>query len=630
MIKNFMGRFEACVKSLVLLLASFWISSVAAGQEAPRTYPSWWWVGMKNPRLQLMIRAEGISSRVASIGLHYPGLRLVKLIRVENPNYLFLDLEIGTDARPGTLELICRDKDGGSKKIPFLLKPRRPGNGTAFARGVTAADFVYFLMPDRFSNGDPANDRIAGMRDQSLNRDSIFLRHGGDFQGIINHLDYFQGLGVTTLWLTPVLENDMPNRTEHGYAFTDHYTIEPRFGGAAGYHALIDALHERGMKIIQDAVYNHVGLYHFLVQDLPAKDWLHQWPRFTQTSYKDQPLMDPYASEMDKKITADGWFTREMPDINQSNPLVANFLIQHAIWCVEEFGIDGWRIDTYIYCDLDFMNRCNTALIREYPRITMFGEAWVHGTANEAYFAENNIHTPFRSNLQGIIDFQCNFYGIIPALTQDFGWTEGVNRLYNTLSNDFLYKDPMRNLIFLDNHDMSRFYSVVGEDLAKQKMGIEWLLTCRGIPQLYYGTEILMKGFANPDGKVRLDFPGGWPGDAKNAFTGLGLTDAEKEVQELVSKLGNFRKNSPALGSGKLMQYVPVSGLYVYFRYDARQTIMCVMNTAKTEQVLDFGRYAERTGGFEKARNVVSQEVTPLHPDSKIPPMTLWVLELLK
>jgi glycosidase len=449
-------------------------------------------------------------------------------------------------------------------------------------------------------------------------------------QGVLDHLDYLQGLGVTTLWMTPVLENDMPERTEHGYAFTDHYTIEPRLGGAAAYRALSDALHQRGMKLIQDAVYNHVGAYHFLVQDAPSPDWLHQWPVFTQTSYKDQPLMDPHAAAIDKKIVSDGWFTTQMPDLNQGNPTVANFLIQHAIWCVEAFGVDGWRIDTYIYCDLAFMNRCNKALTDEYPHITMFGEAWVHGTVNQAYFVDNNIQGPFKSNLQGAVDFQCNFNGIVPALTEDPDSSEGVFKLYTTLSNDFLYKNPMRNVIFLDNHDMSRFFSQVKEDVAKQKMGIGWLLTGRGIPQLYYGTEVLMKGIAKPDGWVRLDFPGGWKGDKKNAFTGEGLSAEEAAVQGLVRTLGLFRKGSSAIRTGRMMQYVPKKGLYVYFRYDERQTVMCVMNTASHGATVDFSRYAERTAGFVRGTDVVTGKVYALGETTVIPPMEMWVLELGK
>jgi glycosidase len=553
----------------------------------------------------------------------------MKVQPAENTNYLFIDLRISPSARPGLVKIRIEHRGGGpATVINFPLHPRRLGNGTEFAQGVHSSDLIYFLMPDRFSNGDASNDRITGMRDQSLNRDSIFLRHGGDLQGVIDHLDYLEGLGVTALWMTPVLENDMPDRTEHGYAFTDHYTIDSRLGGAPLYKKLSAELHRRGMKLIQDAVYNHVGSYHFLVRDPPSKDWLHQWPAFTQTNYKDQPLMDPYASAIDKKTVADGWFTKEMPDLNQGNPFVANFLIQHAIWCVETFGVDGWRIDTYIYCDLNFMNRCNKALTDEYPHITMFGETWVHGTANQAYFADNTIQTPFKSNLQGVVDFQCNFSGIVPALTEKFGWTEGVNKLYTTLSNDFLYKDPTRNVIFLDNHDMSRFFTQVGEKVNKQKIGIEWLLTARGIPQLYYGTEILMKGEANPDGKVRLDFPGGWDGDRKSAFTGQGLTRDEASVQQLVKTLGRYRLHSSALKTGRLMQYVPVNGLYVYFRYDESQTIMCVMNTDSVMEKVNFSRYAERTAGFNRAVDVVTGKGYPMPAGMTVAPMEMLVLEL--
>lgn len=584
---------------------------------------------MKNPSLQLMIRDVRWTSAVTAT-VNYPGVQLLKVTPAENPHYLFLDLHISPQTRPGMLKIHIRSKNAPDTVIDYPLLPRRPGRDVAFARGVTSADFIYFLMPDRWSNGDPGNDRIPGMRDQSLNRDSIFLRHGGDMQGVINHLDYLQGLGVTTLWMTPVLENDMPDRTEHGYAFTDHYIIDPRLGGAPVYKKLSDELHRRGMKLIQDAVYNHVGLYHFIVQDAPSKSWLHQWPSFTQTSYRDQPLMDPHASAADRRITSDGWFTTGMPDINQGDPYVANFLIQHAIWCVETFGVDGWRIDTYIYNDLAFMNRCNKALTDEYPKLTLFGEAWVHGTANQAFFVENNLINPYKSNLQGAVDFQCNFYGIVPALTEKPGWTDGVMKLYNTLSNDFLYKDPMRNVIFLDNHDMSRIFSQVGENVAKQKMGIEWLLTCRGIPQMYYGTEILMKGFANPDGWVRLDFPGGWAGDKKNAFTGEELSADELEVQKLTRTLGQFRQSSSALRTGKMMQYVPKNGLYVYFRYDPKQTIMCAMNTDSTAASLNPENYSERTSGFHQATDILSGSQFSLNTPISIPGGQMRIMELRK
>ncbi|MGH2647042.1 MAG: alpha-amylase family glycosyl hydrolase, partial [Ginsengibacter sp.] len=482
-----------------------------------------------------------------------------------------------------------------------------------YAQGITAKDFIYLIMPDRFSNGDSSNDRVAGMRDQSLGRDSVYYRHGGDLKGIENHLDYLQSLGVTTLWLTPVIVNDMPNRTEHGYAFTDHYTIDPRIGGEKGYEDLISAVHARNMKIIQDAVYNHVGLYHFTVQDMPMKNWLHEWPAYTNTNFKDQLAFDPYASEREKKILTDGWFTRQMPDLNEENPFVANFLIQHALWSVEEFGIDGWRIDTYVYNDLTFMNRCNKALMDEYPHITMFGETWVHGVPNQSYLVQNNYNIPFKSNLQGSTDFQ-TLWGITDAMTRDFGWTDGVNNLYTTLAQDFVYKDPTREVIFLDNHDMSRFFSVVGEDMAKYKSALAWLLTCRGIPEMYYGDEIGLTGVTSPnDGHVRQDFPGGWPSDSLNKFTVAGRTAHEDSIWNYIATLANFRKTSSALTTGKLMQYVPADdGVYVYFRYDNKQTIMIVMNTAKEQKTIAPAGYTERTNDFSKMKDIITGQVTAL------------------
>jgi len=307
---------------------------------------------------------------------------------------------------------------------------------------------------------------------------------------------------------------------------------------------------------------------------------------------------------------------------------VANFLIQHALWSVEEFGVDGWRIDTYIYNDLDFMNRCNQALYDEYPNITLFGETWVHGVSSQAFFTRNNFTIPFKSNLLGATDFQTNLYGIVPALNEPFGWTNGVNKLYQTLAGDFMYEDPMRNVNFLDNHDMTRFYSTVNEDLAKHKMGIAWLLTTRGIPQLYYGTEIIMKGVSNPDGWVRLDFPGGWPGDKANKFTKEGRTEKENEAFEWTKKLANFRKSSSAIKTGKLMQYVPEDGVYVYFRYDDKQTVMCVMNTQDKPMTIDTKRFAERIKTFSKGKEVSTGAAYDIKQSLTIPAKYVFVLDL--
>lgn len=440
---------------LVFLLSFF---NNCFSQEGYKCYPTNWWVGMKWNKVQVMIHGDAIANAAGGFTINYPGVKLEKVNKVENVNYVFLDLNIAASAKPGILKIKV-NKAASSFDISFELKARRNGNGKNYAQGVTSKDFMYLILPDRFSNGDESNDRVPGMKDQSLRRDTVYNRHGGDLVGIQNHLDYLQSLGVTALWLNPVLENDMPERTEHGYAFTDHYKIDPRLGGEKAYQDLIDAVHAKGMKIIQDAVYNHVGLYHFTVQDMPMKDWLHQWPAYTNTNFKDQTLFDPYGSTLEKKIMADGWFTKQMPDLNQYNPYVANFLIQHALWTVEEFGIDGWRIDTYAYNDLAFMNRCNKALVDEYPNITMFGETWVHGVPNQSYLVQNNYTIPFKSNLQASTDFQ-TLWAIMDAMTKDFGWDDGVNKLYTTLAQDFVYKDPTRQVVFLDNHDMARFFQL--------------------------------------------------------------------------------------------------------------------------------------------------------------------------
>ena len=592
-----------------------------------KAYPSNWFVQMNWNRVQILLRSTDINLSNAKISTNYPGVKVIKVHNFSNTHYTAVDINIGASAKAGNIPFIITTASE-KIKIDWPLKNRRPGKGTQFAQGVNQSDFIYFLMPDRFSNGNTANDRIAGLRDQSLNRDSIYDRHGGDLQGVQNHLDYMQNMGVTTLWMTPVIENDMPNRTEHGYAFTDHYTIEKRFGGEAAYLQLSDALHQRGMKLIQDAVYNHVGRFHFLVQDAPEKDWLHQWPQYTQTNYKEQTIFDPYKANKDSKKMSDGWFTTEMPDMNHQNEFVSNFLIQHALWSVETFGIDAWRIDTYIYNDMTFMNRCNKALLDEYPKLTSFGECWVHGVANQAYFVENNMSIPFKSNLLGAADFQTLFYGIQPALNEKFGWTEGVNKLYNTLSQDFLYKDPTRNVIFLDNHDMTRAFSGFGESIPKLKMAMAWLLTCRGIPQLYYGTEVLMKGVSNPDGWVRLDLPGGWQGDQKNVFTEKGLTTDEKEMLHYTQLLGKYRKSSSAITNGKLMQYLPNEGLYVYFRYSNNQTVMCVMNTSSENKNVLFTDYAERTAGFNGGKDIIGGG--NVANQFNIPAQTFKLIELTK
>ena len=584
----------------------------------------------------LMHGSDGLNSE--NVSVNYPGVKILKKYSFENSRYTAYDVFISPSALPGMVNFKFTDAAGKKSTVQWELKARRKGNGSLYARGVTAEDFMYLLIPDRFSNGDKTNDKFTDLNDTACDRNNPFLHHGGDLQGIENHLDYFNDLGVTALWLTPIVENNTALSNEggsfrssyHGYHFTDQYHIDKRYGGNEGYKKMIDDAHAHGIKIIQDAVYNHYGNKHFLFLDQPAKDWFNQWPEYTNTSYKAQPLADPYASKSDYERSVSGWFTPFLPDVNQRNPYVQQYLIQNAIWAVEEFGIDGWRVDTYFYSDKDFLNNVNAALYKEYPQITIFGEVWVYSVPEEAYFAKNNMNVPWKSNLQGVTDFQWTF-NTISSLSQDFGWTSGINNLYNVFMQDFLYKNPMNNVLFLDNHDMDRIYSVLGENFDKYKIALAMMLTQRGIPQLYYGTEILMKNFKDPsDAEVRRDFPGGFPGDASDKFTAAGRTAQENEAYNFVRTLAQFRKNSSAIKTGKFMQYVPADGLYVYFRYDDKQTVMVAVNTGKADAAVDFNKYAERTTGFIKAKNVLTGEAISTSSATNIAAGQTLVLELMK
>ncbi|WP_080241199.1 glycoside hydrolase family 13 protein [Spirosoma rigui] len=623
------------MKRILFLLLSLALAGGAVQAqtaEIKRVNPTNWWVGMKNPTLQLLV--YGPNAGTLTYTVNYPGVKLVKAHTVENPNYAFLDLTIAASAKPGTLNLVGKR---GSQTLtqPFVLKARsREPKG----QGVTAADFIYLAMPDRFVNGDQSNDKFADMADPNADRANPFYRHGGDLAGASQRLDYLKDLGVTAIWFTPVLENNQPLTNEggvmrsayHGYGFTDHYTVDKRLGGNDAYKAFVQRAHAAGLKVVQDAVYNHCGINHWILKDLPMKSWLHQWPTYTNTSYKYQPITDPHGAESDRRVTLDGWFVPFLPDLNQSNPYVANFLIQHALWSVENFGIDAWRIDTYMYNDQPFMNRCNAALMNEYPAIHIFGESWVNNVVDQAYYTRNTINFPFKSNQPGGLDFVV-YSAMLDALKQKFSWDDGVNRFYQALAQDAVYVDPTKLVTFLDNHDTDRYLSVIGEDLDKYKIGLTWLLTTRGIPSMYYGTEILMKNFKDPsDAEVRRDFPGGFPGDKENKFEAAGRNDRENNAFQFVRKLATYRRDNPVLHTGKLMQFLPQEGTYVYFRYDGSKTVMVATNTNDKEIVLDTARFAERMTGFSSARNVLTDTSIGDLKAIKLPAKTALVLELKK
>ncbi|NBT15626.1 MAG: alpha-amylase [Chitinophagia bacterium] len=597
---------------LKILLTLSWVTCFTSVFSATNidVYPTHWWVGMKNPNLQLMVHGEQELSK-GKISVSHPGLLVKAVHQPENKHYLFVDLQISSTVRPGKYTLKLSD----GTLFTYELKARKTDKN--IHQGVRSNDLIYLIMPDRFANGDNSNDAYADLRDKDTDRTNPYVRHGGDLKGISNRLDYLKDLGVTSIWMTPILENDMPKMQEgpwtmsgyHGYWITNHYKIDKRFGGNEAYKELVSAAHSKGIKIIQDAVYNHVGSYHHTVLDPPMKEWLNQWPQYTGSNHREELFTDPYASTLEKKIMIGGWFVPHLPDLNLSNPFCANFVIQSNIWSTEEFGIDGWRVDTYKYCDEKFLNDINAALVKEFPNITVFGEAWTNTVPASAYFTQNNINAPFKHQIKGVTDFPLS-NAIYDALNQPYGWNEGVSRLYTTLSQDFLYKDPMTNCIFLDNHDMNRFFSMVGEDMDKYKMGLGLLLTTRGIPQVYYGTEILMKNYKDPnDAAVRKDFPGGWSSDPVGKFDPGTLNTKEKEAFDFFRKLAQFRKNSPAIANGKLKQFIPANGVYVYFRIHQNQKLMCILNTNTSNSNLGLEKYQEELSTARALKNVLTGEL---------------------
>ena len=615
-------------KLIVIFLFFVSITQTISAQKMPdleRIEPSFWWVGFKNHQLQLIVHGNEISQR--DVSLNYQGVSLESVVKVENLNYLFLNLTINEEAKPGKFNIVFKTKGKKDINYDYELKSRNTSN---IAQGINSSDLIYLIMPDRFANGDSSNDKIAGMKDQTFSRDSMYYRHGGDLQGIINHLDYIKDLGVTTLWLNPVLENDEFKTSYHGYANTENYKIDRRFGSNELYQKMVSAAHDKGLKVIKDLVHNHMGSQHWTVLDKPFKSWVHQWSEFTRTTYKDQTIFDPYASAADKNQMQNGWFDKHMPDINQENELAKNYVTQSHIFWIEYAGLDGFRLDTYPYNNQEYMAEWGKAIKAEYPKFSFFGETYVHGVINQAYFTQGKtISQKIDTELPAITDFQVHF-AMLNSLNQKFGWTEGVNDLYTVLASDFVYQDAYRNVIHLDNHDITRFYTGVGEDFNKFKSGIALLLTLRGIPQLYYGTELLMTGANHPDGLLRADFLGGWKDDKVNKFTAEGRTAKENEAFNYVKTLANYRKSTTALQSGKTMQFVPVDGIYVYFRYDANKTVMVIYNSEEKSQNLKLNRFAERTNGFTGAKEISSTKILTAFDSIELPAKTTYIFELTK
>lgn len=594
-----------------------------AAEVETRIEPPFWWTGMQNPRLEILIHDKNVAD--LSAGINYPGVRVVGQSREENPNYLFVEVEIGPEAQPGSFTISI----GGAaemRQYPYELRARN--TSPEHIQGVDASDFIYLIMPDRFANGDRKNDSVKGMAQTGVNREKVFFRHGGDLIGIMEHLDYLEDLGVTALWLNPVLENDQPYESYHGYAVTDHYAIDARLGNNENYRQLVKLAHERGLKVIMDVIFNHVGDEHWFIKDLPSADWIHQWPEFTKTTYRATTLMDPHAAAVDRKLFNEGWFDRHMPDLNQQNPHLANYLIQNSIWWAEYSGHDGYRIDTYAYCDPLFMAEWNRRMREAFPEIGIFGETWVHGPAVQAWFVESNrIGQELESYLPGVTDFQI-YYGISEALAQDPGWTSGVMRLYYTLAQDFLYSDPRGNVLFLDNHDLARFFTVVEEDFTKYQSGLALLMTLRGIPMINYGTELLFTGAGGAFGEGgRIDFPGGWRNDELNLFKPEDRSKQQQRAFELVRRLARYRRDNSVLHEGALTQFLPQEGLYAFVRYDEQKKVLVVFNASSESRMVDFAHYAPFTTDVSQAYDVLTGETIDL-TERELEAKATWVLEL--
>lgn len=563
----------------------------ARAMEIKKVAPSFWWAGMKNPELQILLYGEELA--LSDVSVSGEGIYLKETVRQDNPNYLLLYLDL-SEAKAQTFQILLKN---GKKKlqIPYELKSRvRRGEDV---KGFTSEDVLYLIMPDRFANGNPENDVVDGMREKKIDRADSFARHGGDIQGISSHLDYIADLGVTAIWLNPTQENDMESGSYHGYAITDYYQIDRRFGSNEDFCALVEKAHEKNLKVVMDMIFNHCGSENYLFKDKPSKDWFNYRSNYVQTSFKTASVMDIHASAFEKKIATDGWFTSVMPDFNQRNRHVARYLIQSSIWWIEYAGINGIRQDTHPYADFDFMSQWCKEVLDEYPYFNIVGETWLNSNVLVSYWQKDSkLAAPLNSNLPTVMDFPLQAL-INQAFDEETGeWGGGLYKLYDYQTQDLVYANPMNLLTFLDNHDTSRFAQTdeMAKNLKRYKQAMVFLLTTRGIPQIYYGTEILMTGDKGKgDGDLRKDFPGGWQGDTRNCFAKNGRTALENEAFEFTRQLLNWRKGNQVIGKGSLKHYSIQNGVYVYQREFNGKSVVIIMNGTDDSKELDLAPYQE-------------------------------------
>ncbi|NVO21207.1 MAG: glycoside hydrolase family 13 protein [Bacteroidetes bacterium] len=611
-------------KYLIISFLIIYYSNTYAQVTIDHVEPPNWWIGMKNKTVQLMIHGNNIGRTDPSVSTK--GVKIKKSHKAGS-DYLFLDLQISGDLKPCTVQLSFNDDRKPLATWNYELKAR--SQGSAERKSFTTADNIYLIMPDRFANGDPSNDDMPGMKERS-DRSNPNGRHGGDIKGISDHLDYLQKLGVTAIWCTPVLENNMPHASYHGYAITDLYKVDPRFGTNESFRDLVRDAHQKGMKTIMDMVFNHFGTEHWWMKDLPQKDWINQWPDFTRSNFHGVSNIDPHASKFDKERMVNGWFDNTMADFNQQNPFVANYLIQNSIWWIEYAGLDGIRQDTYPYSDQQFMTSWMKRLREEYPDFKVVGEVWLNSPSEVAYWMDNSPNHPeSRTFLTNVFDFPLAF-AIQKAFVEDDGWDTGMGRLYDIVSQDFLYSKPSELVVFADNHDIERMYAVL-KTVDNVKMALAFICTTRGIPLIYYGTEALSdRGSLEGDSGKRKDFPGGWAGDKTNMFTTQELSNDQQALYQYTTKLLNWRKSNKTIQEGVLTHYIPENGIYVYFKTLGDNSVMVILNNSNKEKNVETKRFRENLDGFRNGKDALDGTTIRDLDKINVPAKTARIIELSK
>ncbi len=599
----------------LILLAGF-----TGFAQIERVEPPNWWAGFKETELQLMVYGENIGN--ATPNIDYPGVNIENVEEAKSPNYLFINLQIGK-AEAGTFELIFELEDGSEEVYEYELKSReKPASEYV---GFDNTDALYLITPDRFANGDESNDNNENLNEKTIDRDDDYGRHGGDIRGIIDHLDYINEMGFTAIWPSPLLINDMKSGSYHGYAMTDFYKVDPRFGTIEEYRELADKGAERGIKLVMDQVANHAGAAHWWIKDLPFDDWINFQEKFENgedlvySNHRRTTNQDLYASETDKKGMTEGWFVETMPDLNQKNPFMAKYLIQNSIWWIETLGLGGIRQDTYPYPDKQFMSDWAGSIMSEYPNFNIVGEEWSLNPLLIRYW-QDGVDNGYDSNLKSTMDFAMQ-EKIVTGLKAEETWGTGLVEIYEALANDFAYADPENIMIFPDNHDKSRIYTQLEEDVAKTKMAIAYMAVLPRIFQMYYGTEILMDDTDNPGdhGLIRTEFPGGWDDSEVNAFSGEGLSKEKSEMQEFVKKVMNYRKNSEAIHSGETKHFAPEDGTYLITRKTDDEVVVLILNKNEDAVELDLERFSELNLEGKSFKNLISEETFQWEDSLKLP-----------